>query len=227
MLSFLSLIIWGLVAVSGCQSRLQMPPHYSPSQPLPSATQLSGGRITTFIPRPGAADDPADKVLLAATRYIGLPGHVARSAVLEFTAGGHGQAEAHALIIGSRTLIIVGDVMRQGFGVLVMPQQKGLYARHNGQWIKTMSGGQLDLFSDPRSRIQLNPNSRKALVGRTLVILQYPVVWLHGRDKYLGDFGSGGQFVMTLHDLLTLFKLHDSALGLRKPTTITQVRLTQ
>lgn len=192
---------------------------YPDLQKTPSARArfLSSGKITSLVLLPGESlDNSGLNWLLAATRYMNLPGHEAKSVLVKFIAGGHGPTETYGLEVGSEVLIDIGGVEHDGFGGGSGAAKKGQKIKRaaHGQWIEAAKDGQYYVFADqPAPLIVLNPDSKIASIGPVQVKLKYPVVWLHGKKESLGELGTSGQTVMTLSDFMTLVRKRNVLLG--------------
>ncbi len=201
-------LVWGgfaltSFALNGCEGRRALTQYDTPSSPT-DAYALSGGKITRFIPRPASDSDPRDKFLLAAFGKAHLPGHTARSVILQLP-GNRGNCTIGALAVGKHTLVSVEDMVQMAFGVMVGDTPKGAWITvkgkpFNGKPFLETKSGELFVYPDSQVYVQLTPGSRWAVVGGQRIALKHPVVW--------GDIKSGieGNHVMLLEDMLRVFQ---------------------
>ena len=165
--------------------------------------------------------------LLAACRYINVPGHIAKSVIVQFTAGGHGRVETYGLEVGKEVLIDIGGVEHDGFNRGSGAALKGQKIRRDahGQWTEAQMDGQYYVFNEqPTPTIILNPNSKIAYIGTTRDSLKYPVIWIHGKNKSLGELGTSGQTIMTLSDFMTLVKKRNVMLRWSPNSVVSDVK---
>ncbi len=166
-----------ILLISGCKDTRPQPDN--PNQPPLNAYTLSGGKITHFIGNPDLPNDPAAKGFLLACRQLTLHTNTARSALLVLTAGQFGRSPLHAMVIGDLVLMLPGD-----FATMGIPFSS---VDHN-----------FILYPNSPQKITFLQGTKTALVGKTKVQLQDPVVATASND-----------LVMTLADMKTVFHERD------------------
>ena len=159
--------------------------------------KLSKGKVTRYFPSPETPNNPTQEAMLEACRELPIHEATARSASVVIATREYGEMPVDALVVGNTVLVDLGQVVRAlRIGIGDEGQDTIGFGSASSESIRLIPHTKWAVIG---SKATLVDNKAYEYVGGKKVMLQQPMYWTSKRH-----------IIITLHDLLTLFREGDA-----------------